>query len=79
LRAESKLTKSATLGHRYRAFRTTNIAPTTLKQQANPLLSMNNHAPLVICGNEKNKQLTLLSQRKLALTARNTLFGMPKS
>jgi hypothetical protein len=53
--------------------------PTTLstilyKQQANPLLSMHNYTPLVISGNDKNKQITLLSQRKLALTARNTLF-----
>jgi hypothetical protein len=45
------------------------------KQQANPLLSMNNYNPLMISGNDKNKQLTLLSQRKLALTARNTLFA----
>jgi len=45
------------------------------KQQANPLLSMNNYTPLVISGNGKNKQLTLLSQRKLALTAKNTLFA----
>jgi hypothetical protein len=32
------------------------------KQQANPLLSMHNYTPLVITGNDKNKQLTLLSQ-----------------
>jgi hypothetical protein len=32
-------------------------------KQANPLLSMNNFTPLVISGNDKNKQLTLLSQR----------------
>jgi hypothetical protein len=36
------------------------------KQQANPLLSTNNDTPLVISWNDKNKQLTLLSQRKLA-------------
>jgi hypothetical protein len=29
---------------------------------------MHNYAPLVISRNEKNKQLTLLSQSKLALT-----------
>jgi hypothetical protein len=29
--------------------------------------------PLLIIGNDKNKQLTLLSQRKLALTKRNTV------
>jgi hypothetical protein len=46
------------------------------KQQANPLLSMHYYIPLVISGNDKNKQLTLLSQRKLALTARNTLFAL---
>jgi hypothetical protein len=46
------------------------------KQQANPLLSMNNYTPLVISRNAKNKVLTLLSQRKLALTARNTLFAL---
>jgi hypothetical protein len=44
------------------------------KKQANPLLSMHNYTPLVISSNDKNKQLTLLSQRKLALIARNTLF-----
>jgi hypothetical protein len=46
------------------------------KQQANPLLSIHNYTPLVISRNDKNKQLTLLSQRKLALTARNTLFAI---
>jgi hypothetical protein len=46
------------------------------KQQANPLLPMNNYTLLVICRNVKNKQLKLLSQRKLALTARNTLFAL---
>jgi hypothetical protein len=57
----------------------TNTAPTTLvqcKQQANPLLSMNNYTPRVISGNDKNKQLTLLSQCKLALTAINKLFAL---
>jgi hypothetical protein len=53
------------------------------KQQANPLLSMLNYTPLVISSNDKNKQQTLSSQRKLALIARNTLFcykiiGAPK-
>jgi hypothetical protein len=41
------------------------------KHQANKLLSMNNFTPLVISRNDKIKQLTLLSQRKPALTARN--------
>jgi hypothetical protein len=46
------------------------------KHQANPLLSRNNYAPLVIRRNDKNKQLTLLSQRKLALTAKNKLISL---
>jgi hypothetical protein len=46
------------------------------KQQANLLLSMSNYTPLVISWNDENKQLTLLSQRKLALTVRNTLFAL---
>jgi hypothetical protein len=37
------------------------------KQQANPILSMHNYTPLVISGNDKNKQLTILGQRKLAV------------
>jgi hypothetical protein len=40
------------------------------KQQASPLLSMHNYT-LVISGNDNNKELTLLSQRKRALTGRN--------
>ncbi len=44
------------------------------KQQGNTLLSMNNYTPLVISRNDKNKQLTILSQCKLVLNARNTLF-----
>jgi hypothetical protein len=46
------------------------------KQQANPPLSMHNYTPLVISGNYKNKQLTLSSHCKLALTARNTHFAL---
>jgi hypothetical protein len=45
------------------------------KQQANPLLLMHNYTRLVISGNNKNKELTS-RQRKLALTARNTLFAI---
>jgi hypothetical protein len=45
------------------------------KHQANPLLSMNNYTALVISRNDKIKQLTFLSQRKLALTAINTIFA----
>jgi hypothetical protein len=46
------------------------------KQQANPLLSMNNYTPLVISRYDETKQLTLLSQRKLALTAINKRFAL---
>jgi hypothetical protein len=46
------------------------------RQQFNLLLSIkNNYSLLVISWNDKNKKLTLLSQRKLALTTRNTLFA----
>jgi hypothetical protein len=45
------------------------------KQQANPLLSMNNYTQVVISVNEKNWQLKLLRQRKLEFTARKTLFA----
>jgi hypothetical protein len=41
-------------------------------------ISMHNYTPLVISGNDKNKQLTLLSQSKLALTGINTLFALFK-
>jgi hypothetical protein len=34
------------------------------------------YTPFVISRNNKNKQLTLLSQRKLAFTARNKLFAL---
>jgi len=47
-----------------------------IARQAKPLLSMHNYNPHVISGNDKNKQLKLSSQRKLALTARNTLFAL---
>jgi hypothetical protein len=38
------------------------------------LIPMHNYTPIVISGNDKNKQLTLLSQCKLAFTGRNTLI-----
>ena len=38
--------------------------------------AMNNYTPLVIGGADKNKQLPLLSQLKLALTAINKLFAL---
>jgi hypothetical protein len=40
------------------------------KQKAKPILSMHNYTPLVISGYDKNKQLTLLSQRKLDSTGK---------
>jgi hypothetical protein len=46
------------------------------KQQTNPLLSMNNYTPLLISRDDKNKQITLMSQLKLALTAINTHFAL---
>jgi hypothetical protein len=46
------------------------------KHQANPLLSINKYTALVISRNYKYKQLTLLSQRKLALNAINKLFAL---
>jgi hypothetical protein len=45
------------------------------KHQANPLISMKNFTPLVINRHDKNKQLTLLSQCKLVLTAINKPFA----
>ncbi len=55
---------------RQRWRKTTNAAPTTLSAiQAASQSSLINadYTPLVISGNDKNKQLTLLSQRNLAL------------
>ncbi len=37
------------------------------KQRAKPLLSVNNYTPLVINGNDKNNQLTLLSFKGFAV------------
>jgi hypothetical protein len=59
----------------------TNTVPTTLtlvqyNQQAIPLLSRHNYTPLVISGNDKSKQLTLLSQCKLAFTGRNMSMAL---
>ncbi len=60
--------------------KTTNTAPTTLSaiqaaSQSNFInYTSNNYTQLVISWNDKNKQPTLLSQRKLACTVRNTLF-----
>ncbi len=62
--------------------KTTNTAPTDLvqhKQQANPLISMHNYTPLVIRGNFKNKQLTLSSHCKLALSRKKYTFWVIKS
>jgi hypothetical protein len=43
--------------------------------QASSQTTFINYTPLVISRNDKNKQLPLLSQRKLALNARNALFA----
>jgi hypothetical protein len=60
---------------RQRRRKTTNTAPTTLsaKQAASQSTLNNAQLPLllVISGNDKNKQLKLLSQRKLSFTGRN--------
>ena len=42
------------------------------KHQAIPTIILR----LVVSRNDKNKQLTLISQHKLALTARNKLFAL---
>jgi hypothetical protein len=58
---------------------TTNTAPTTISaiQAASQSTFINEqYTPLVISWNDKYKQLTLLSQRKLALTVRITLFAL---
>ncbi len=55
---------------RQRRRKTTNTAPTTLSAtQASSQSPFINYTPLVISRSDKNKQLTLLSQRKLAITA----------
>jgi hypothetical protein len=46
------------------------------KQQANLLFAMNNYTPFLISWIDKNKQLTLLSQRKFALTTRYSLSAL---
>jgi hypothetical protein len=52
----------------------TNTAPTTLSAIQAASQSTFINAQLVISGNNKNKQLTLLSHCKVALTAKNTLL-----
>jgi hypothetical protein len=61
--------------------KTTNTAPTTISViqaalQTNSLLLMHNYTPFAISRNDKNKQLALLNQRKLAFTVRNTLCAL---
>ncbi len=69
---------------RQRWRKTTNTTLTTLSAiQAASQSTFINAQLYSIYSNNKNKQLTLLSQRKLALTARNTLLhykiiGAPK-
>jgi hypothetical protein len=56
-----------------------NATPTTLsaKQASIQSTFINEQlTPLVFSRNDKNKQLTLLSKRKLALTAINKLFAL---
>jgi hypothetical protein len=67
---------------RQRRRKITNKAATTLGakqaacQSSDPLKSMQYYTLLVNSGNDKNRQLTLLSQLKPALTAINTLFAL---
>ncbi len=57
---------------------TTNTAPTTLIAllAGSQSIFINFFYSTVVSRNDKDKQLTLLSQCKLALTARNTLFSI---
>jgi hypothetical protein len=58
--------------------KTTNTAPNThsaIKAASQSTLSIHHFSRLVISKNDKNKQLTLLSQRKLA-SGRNTHFAI---
>jgi hypothetical protein len=41
------------------------------KQQANPLLSMNNYTPLVISRKDKNKQLTIIKPMQTGINRNN--------
>jgi hypothetical protein len=62
---------------RQRRRTTTNTAPTTLSGIQSTLINTQLlNTPLVVRRNDKNEQPTLLSQRKLALTAINTLFAI---
>ncbi len=62
---------------RQRRRNTTNTAPTTFSAICNTSSKpIHFYHPLVMSRNDKNKQLTLLSQRKLALTTRNTPFAI---
>jgi hypothetical protein len=64
--------------------KTTSTAPTTLSaiqaasQSTFITYTSNNYTPLVISWNVKNKQLTLLSQRKLAFTVGDIHFLLYK-
>jgi hypothetical protein len=44
------------------------------KQQANPILSMNNYTPLVICRNDKNKQLTIIKPMQTGINRNKYTF-----
>ncbi len=49
------------------------------KQQDNPLLSVKNYTPLVISGNDKKKQETLLSQSNTRINREKYTFYVIKS
>jgi hypothetical protein len=62
-----------------RGRKTTNAALSAMQAASQSVFineQFNHYTPLLINRNDKNKQLTLLSQRKLALTARNTFFAL---
>jgi hypothetical protein len=61
---------------RQRRRKTTNTAPTTLSAIQASSQSNFIYTSLVISRNNKNKQLKLLSQRKLALTVKNIIFAL---
>jgi myo-inositol-1-phosphate synthase len=62
---------------RQRRRKTTKTAPTTLSAiQVSNQSPFINYTPLVISRNDKNKQQTFLSQRKLAITTINKLFTL---
>jgi hypothetical protein len=49
------------------------------KQQANPLLSMNNYTPLVVSRNDKNKQLAIIKPKQTSINRNKDTFCIIKS